>query len=163
MNERSIERFPMYSFMADGSVVSHSRRKPFIMSPIRMGSYVGLQLKGVDGQIHKEYLHRLICEAFNGPCPADHVCRHLDGDKTNNKAANLAWGTQTQNNMDKLEHGTAPNGEKNPMAKLRASEVMEMREIRRATGSPFHAIAKKFNVSPMTAYRAITGQCWGTL
>jgi hypothetical protein len=43
-------------------------------------------------------VHRLICEAFNGPAPegAD-VCMHLDENSANNRPDNLAWGTQKEN------------------------------------------------------------------
>src|SRR5690606_34466884 len=39
-------------------------------------------------------VHRLICEAFNGPAPDGYVCMHLDEDASNNRPENLAWGTQ---------------------------------------------------------------------
>lgn len=49
----------------------------------------------------EEYLHLtfdkerriapLICAAFWGPAPADHVCHHLDGNKFNNRPSNLMW------------------------------------------------------------------------
>jgi len=41
---------------------------------------------------------RLICEAFNGPAPADRqVCMHIDENSRNNRPENLAWGTQKEN------------------------------------------------------------------
>lgn len=41
---------------------------------------------------------RLVCEAFHGPAPADApVCMHLDENAANNRADNLAWGTQKEN------------------------------------------------------------------
>ena len=41
---------------------------------------------------------RLICEAFHGPAPEDRpVCMHLDENAANNRADNLAWGTQKEN------------------------------------------------------------------
>jgi hypothetical protein len=42
-------------------------------------------------------LHRLICEAFNGPAGEDEVCMHLDEDSSNNHPSNLCWGTQKEN------------------------------------------------------------------
>lgn len=161
-HKRYISRFPSYSFISDGTVISASRREPFAMKPIKMGAYVGLQLKADDGALRKEYLHRLICEAFHGPCPDGHVCRHLDGDKTNNSASNLAWGTQSQNNKDKAKHGTSPDGERNPRAKLKSGDVLAMREMRLHTSASFKEIANLFNVSTMTAYRAVTRQSWST-
>ena len=42
-------------------------------------------------------VHRLVCEAFNGPAPEGMVCMHLDENARNNRPENLAWGTQKQN------------------------------------------------------------------
>lgn len=42
-------------------------------------------------------IHRLICEAFNGPAPKGAVCMHLDSNYKNNRPENLAWGTQKEN------------------------------------------------------------------
>ncbi len=49
-------------------------------------------------------VHRLVCEAFNGPCPPGMVCIHLDEDSKNNRPENLKWGTQKENlNMPKIK------------------------------------------------------------
>lgn len=41
--------------------------------------------------------HRLICEAFHGPCPNGMECIHIDEDASNNKPTNLKWGTHKEN------------------------------------------------------------------
>lgn len=62
-----------------------------VLTPIGFG-YPGVWLKG------KVYpVHRLVCEAFHGPRPEGLVTLHLDGDPTNNRSENLAWGTQSKN------------------------------------------------------------------
>lgn len=155
-----IERFPQYEFHQDGFVISMVKETPRIMKPIKMGKYVGLQLKRSDGHTEKAYLHRLICEAHHGPCPVGMECRHLDGDKKNNAAANLAWGTKAENEKDKQDHGATPSGEKNGMAKLTENEVKKMRLHRKSTGESYARIAKAFGISTMTAYRAITKKQW---
>ena len=48
------------------------------------------------GKTHK--VARLVCEAFHGAPPFDGaVCMHLDENAANNRADNLAWGTQKEN------------------------------------------------------------------
>lgn len=42
-------------------------------------------------------VHRLVCEAFNGPPGPGQVCMHLDENPFNNLPHNLAWGTQKEN------------------------------------------------------------------
>ena len=108
----------------------------------------------------REYVHRMVCEAFHGPAPTGAQVRHLDGDNRNNKPENLAWGTIKENYADKVRHGTAPLGQRNPMAKLTPNAVAEMRQQRHQHGTPFHKLAKQYNVSTMTAYRAVTAQSW---
>ncbi|MFF1540504.1 NUMOD4 motif-containing HNH endonuclease [Microbacterium sp. NPDC058269] len=50
-------------------------------------------------------VHRLVLEAFVGPCPAGQEACHWDGDPTNNKLENLRWDSHTANEADKLRIG----------------------------------------------------------
>lgn len=52
------------------------------------------------------YVHRLVLEAFVGPCPPGMECRHLNGDSGDNHLRNLQWGTPSENQFDKVRHGT---------------------------------------------------------
>jgi hypothetical protein len=156
----TIDRFPQYDFFAEGYVVSRVNRTPKVLKPIKMGQYVGLQILRSDGHTEKAYLHRLICEAFHGPCPDGMECRHLDGNRKNNSASNLSWGTKLENEADRKSHGNTAAGEANPMAKLTRKRVEEMKKYRAVTGDSYRIIGNKFGVSTMTAYRAVTGQSW---
>lgn len=50
-------------------------------------------------------IHHLVMEAFGFSRPfASAVTRHLDGDKANNAASNLRWGTQKENIADRERH-----------------------------------------------------------
>lgn len=158
-----IERFPLYEFNADGYVVSLTRKLPFVMKPIKMAAYIGLQLKRGDGLVEKIYLHRAIAEAFHGACPEGMECRHIDGNKRNNKSSNLSWVTRQENIDDKTLHGTQPIGESNAMAVLTDALVVEMRAHRKSTGDSYSKIGVMYSVSTMTAYRAVTGKSWSHL
>lgn len=50
-------------------------------------------------------VHRLVLEAFVGPCPEGMETRHLNGDRQENRLANLAWGTALENAADLKRHG----------------------------------------------------------
>lgn len=52
------------------------------------------------------YVHRLVLEAFVGPCPKGMQCRHLNGIPTDNRLENLRWGTPSEDNYDRVRHGT---------------------------------------------------------
>lgn len=49
------------------------------------------------------YVHRLMAAAFLGP--SDQDVRHLDDNHTNNVISNLAYGTQSLNEYDKIRNG----------------------------------------------------------
>lgn len=51
-------------------------------------------------------IHRLVLEAFLGPCPAGMEGCHGDGNPTNNHVDNLRWATRSENQLDSVAHGT---------------------------------------------------------
>lgn len=102
-------------------------------------------------------VHIVVCRAFHGERPDGMIVRHLDGDATNNHADNLKWGTQIENEADKVLHGTAPQGERHPHAKLTEEQVLRIRDLTSAT----HAeLAAAFGVSPSTILNIRAGQTW---
>lgn len=118
---------------------------------------VALQL---NGRLKQALVHRLVCEAFHGPCPPDKEhCAHWDGDTSNNRADNLRWVTVRENGEDRVRLGQAPRGERVHNAKLTASVVREMR-LRRANGEGTNALAKEYGVKPSTACNAIKRKTW---
>lgn len=67
---------------------------------------VGYRRVKIGTKTHK--VHRLVLQAFVGPCPDGQQVRHLDGDKENNNLRNLRYGTGAENTADKVRHGTMP-------------------------------------------------------
>ncbi len=51
-------------------------------------------------------IHAIVCVAFHGPRPDGMQVRHLNGNGHDNAAANLAWGTSSENAFDRVDHGT---------------------------------------------------------
>jgi hypothetical protein len=66
-----------------------------------VGLYVGDALQPVTMSVH-----RIVCQAYHGPAPSPlHVdVRHRNGDKQDNSASNLAWGTRSENMLDVVQH-----------------------------------------------------------
>lgn len=54
-------------------------------------------------------VHRLVLIAFVGPPRPREQGRHLNGDPTDNRLANLAWGLPSENQYDTVAHGTHRN------------------------------------------------------
>lgn len=77
-----------------------------LLSPsVHSNGYMGLLLSK-DAKIVTKKVHRLVLEAFRGPCPDGCQTRHLDGCQTNNELTNLCWGLPTENYDDQIRHGT---------------------------------------------------------
>lgn len=154
----SIHQYPDYHATVDGRIFS--MRTGRYLKPIKMGRYLGVQIKDEHDRLVKRYVHRLVLEIFAGPCPEGMEARHLNGDRHDNRRVNLQWGTKAENAADKIAHGTSGRGERNPMARLTAVAVEEIRR-RAASGEVQRSLAREYGVSPMTVSRAVRGESWG--
>ena len=104
-------------------------------------------------------VHRLVLEAFVGPCPDGMEALHADGTRTNNSLSNLRWGTRSENVQDAIAHGTATSGSKNGGARLTALDVLWIKDLF-ATGFTAKELIKHFNVSITTIRRVLTGKTY---
>jgi hypothetical protein len=97
--------------VSDGGEVRSIDRPGFKGRTLKQGSAHGGYRTVVlsrPGERHAYTVHRLVAEAFLGPKPTGHHTRHLNGDKSDNSAANLAYGAASQNELDKVAHGRNP-------------------------------------------------------
>jgi hypothetical protein len=150
----TIERFPGYRIGSDGTVWScwtNSGRQTdrWRQLKFRLGrcDYPTVNIK--DAAAGKEvaiHVHRLVLEAFVGPCPDGMECRHLDGSRTNNNVANLCWGTKKENCADTIRHGRTRRGDGVNHSRLHAEQVVEIRAAW-AGGASFHGLARRYGVT----------------
>jgi hypothetical protein len=99
----------LYLVSDSGDVMSLRTGRP--MNPDSR-KYLRVKLSAGGGQRKSYLVHRLVALAFLGPCPDGKEVRHLDGDNLNNRAANLAYGTSSENNLDRVLHGRHHNANK---------------------------------------------------
>jgi len=64
----------------------------------------------VNGERVPRYAHRLVAEAFIGPCPDGQEVRHKDDNVRNCTRGNLEYGTSGDNKRDQVRHGTHHEG-----------------------------------------------------
>lgn len=100
-------------------------------------------------------VHQLVATAFIGPRKVGQEVCHLNGDKLDNRASNLRYGTHSDNQQDRTRHGT--NGHK-----LSASDVFVIRE-RRAAGETIAAIASDFGVTDVMVSKIARRKLWKTV
>jgi hypothetical protein len=158
---RAIPDHTGYYATDDGRILS-VRRKGIreLKGYINSDGYLTVTVTGDDGIKRKTLVHRLITLAYHGEPPFDDaVVRHLNGKKLDNRPSNLAWGTQHDNYMDAVRHGTRATGE-GIGAKITPPDVV--RKVRAAfnSGLTGKAIAEMFGLSTAQVSRIKNGKRW---
>ena len=99
---RSLDR--ELPFISKHGTPSVMRIKGMIRKPVLLNRYmtVKLQLKE-RSELH--YVHRIVLEAFVGPCPPGMEACHGVGGQLDNRLSNLRWDTLSQNGLDTVRHG----------------------------------------------------------
>lgn len=116
----------------------------------------------VAGKAKDEFAHKLIALAFIGFPPFEGAqIAHWDGDKLNNKPANLRWATIGENAQDKVRHGVTADqfGERHSHNKLTEDQVREIR------GTPYFRgfdvqYAARFGVRPQAIGKVRRRERW---
>lgn len=104
-------------------------------------------------------VHVLVARAFLGPRPTGLQTCHRNGERTDNRIANLRYGTPAENSQDRICHGRSGVGEASPRAKLIAQDVRTIRKLCH-TGLSFSAIGSRYGVTKQNIYRIMKGLSW---
>lgn len=59
-----------------------------------------------EGEMKKAKVHRMVLEAFVGPCPEGMEACHWNDVPADNRLSNLRWATATDNKLDAVRNGT---------------------------------------------------------
>lgn len=108
------------------------------------------------GRSGHAFVHALVLEAFCSPRNGRPCARHLNGDPSDNRIENLAWGSWEDNEADKRRHGRAMLGERHYHAKLTEFDVRRIRAL--PTGGV--ALARTLGVSRSTITAIRKGRTW---
>jgi HNH endonuclease/NUMOD4 motif len=103
-----VEGFSNYCVSSTGQVWSRPRRRTqggLLALDTTAKGYMYVTLTR-EGKSRVVLVHHLVLLAFIGPRPVGLETRHLDGNAANNRRENLAWGTSSENEYDKVKCGT---------------------------------------------------------
>ena len=121
----------------DGRIANRTLRERILTPCINRHGYESLVLRRA-GEDRTYEVQRLIAAAFLGPRPEGQETRHLDGDRLNNRADNLAYGTRSQNQLDLYDYRGYHH-------RLTPSDVIEIR-ARVASGETGRSVAKDYGI-----------------
>jgi len=140
----------------DGRIIEERIMKT---CPVGKG-YLSVVLRK-DGKSIREYVHRLVCLAFNKKTiPEYDVVNHKNGLKTCNWYKNLEWVSYHENNQHAYDNNLKAKGEKFYNAKLTESQVSEIKKI--GKNGTFQSIADKYGVTKATIRDILVGKTWNT-
>jgi len=101
---RDVPEFPGYRVGSDGSVWSGKTGSWKELKGSRVGE-MGYRAVLLNATTSRK-VHRLVLEAFVGPCPEGMVAaHHPDPNPLNCSLSNLRWATRKENEQDKFRQG----------------------------------------------------------
>lgn len=122
--------------------------------------YRRVTLHGPRG-VSEQLVHRLVLEAFVGPCPPGMESSHDNDIPGDNRLENLAWKTHADNIAIRTMLGGDTVGERHGNAVLTDEAVMEIRKLLAGTDLLVEQIADRFGVSGSTVTHLNMGLSWG--
>ena len=156
--------FGAYAVLEDGTIWSFRNWRGIpckqVLAYPNSHGYARVRLVDDNG-VRKSYMvHALVARKFLGARPSSaHVIRHLDGDRLNNNANNLAWGTPAENAADRERHGRGTKGGANPSSVLTDDLVRSMRAAI-AGGASVISQSRLYGISYSQAKRVVAGKAW---
>lgn len=129
---------------------------PIKCCPNRDG-YLQISLRQ-NGRLRVRTVHRLVALAFHGDKQSalHNEVAHLNGDRADNRAANLKWVSRSENISHKRLHGTWQAGENHPRAKLTEADVVRIR----SSDETAKNLAASLGISAHTVADVRRGRLW---
>lgn len=150
-----VEGFETYMVSSDGDVYGPRRK---LRPKINQYGYPVVVLSDTArGTRRDASVHRLVLEAFAGPCPPGMQADHVNRNRADNRLSNLRWVTREEQNRNRVLR--PPKGEEYSAAKLTVDTVRELRTLRSA-GAPLRDLARRYSVCEATVSLVARGLRW---
>ena len=106
----------------------------------------------------KKFVHRVVMEAFVGPCPDDMTVDHIDRNRQNNCLENLRYADITTQNRNRDLSSIA--GENSRFSKLTCEQVKEIRKRKETEKITNKKLGEDYSVSSTTIKRIVSFESW---
>jgi hypothetical protein len=145
-----------------GRIAAIKNGERFIRKPNFATHYLSISFKRrpKDKTQTSRNIHVVVAEAFIGPRPSGMVVCHIDGNRYNNAASNVCYGTPNENVYDAVKHKTY-KGSKNGRSVFDERHVLLIRMLL-DKGSGTSELARQLGVSIGTIHAIKTGRNWST-
>lgn len=112
----------------------------------------------------QQRVNRVVCGIMRGsPTDAKLHAAHSCGNRACVNHRHLRWATPTENQADRLLHGTDGRGEKNVTSKISEQDARAIRLAWKARDLNQTEIGKRFGITPSAVSHIVTGKNWGWL
>lgn len=153
-----IADWPGYEVSSFGRVRSFKHRIPLLIKQqIARNGYKTVGVSNSAAQQKSLMVHRVVCETFHGQPSPGLVARHLNGDKLDNRAVNMGWGTYPENVRDMFRHGRGQINESHWNARLSDQQVVDLRD-KAAHGAAYKELADEYGISSGYAREIVLGE-----
>jgi hypothetical protein len=156
-----VQRFPGYFVSNLGNVrgLRVGRMKLWLDA----SGYPRIRARGTSAGVH-----RLVAEAFLGPCPDGFEVGHKDHDRTNARLSNLEYLTHADNVKASAAAGRSMRGEAHVSANMTEAQALAIlaRYVPGTAGRGLvqpdsaRALAREFGVSPRSVHCLVRGETW---
>jgi hypothetical protein len=165
METRPIPSTIGYAASRCGKILSYHRLEPFELKQAnhRQG-YKAVSVKTTQG-IKTRLVHRLIMEAWIGPCPEGCVTNHKNGIKQDNRLENLEYCTQSENMAHSYGYGLSPKppttrGSECRLSKLTEEKVLAIRASTDRKPGYLKRLAAMYEVTAPTVSKILLRHTW---
>lgn len=150
----------LYEIYSDGRIWSNSSKR--FMKPSKdKDDYLKVLLSGGSRADRTTVeIHWLVLTTFGPPPPEeinDLTINHKDYNIENNDISNLEWMSRIDNTKNRRD---LPVGEKNPSAKLKEKDVLDIINLLRTISLTLQEIGEKYGVHKTTILKIKQGKTW---